>query len=149
MFSPAGFLSVVAWVSERFEFATDYSLGDISDVLEPVIDDPFNFTLYFLHFYTTHRQDLHTCHKRAVDGLSNLGEEADIQLFDPFHFRYAIGSYLCREQVIDLADMVYRVFPLVASMLIGRLGVMSPLQRFPRPTEPSSPISAEVPVTVR
>src|SRR5512137_10161 len=39
--------------------------------------------------------------------------------------------------------------PLVASMLIGRLGVISPLQRLPRPTDPSSPISAEVPVTVR
>src|SRR5512137_1362522 len=39
--------------------------------------------------------------------------------------------------------------PLVASMLIGRLGVISPLQRLPRPTEPSSPISADVPVTVK
>ena len=40
-------------------------------------------------------------------------------------------------------------FPLVASILMGLCGVIRPLQRLPRPTLPSSPISADVPVTVR
>ena len=39
--------------------------------------------------------------------------------------------------------------PEVASIDMGLHGVIKPLALFPLPTEPSSPISAEVPVTVR
>lgn len=38
--------------------------------------------------------------------------------------------------------------PEVASMDMGRYGVIRPLQRLPRPTDPSSPFSCERPVTV-
>ena len=36
-------------------------------------------------------------------------------------------------------------FPAMASSVIGRHGVMKPFGRFPRPSCPSSPASAEVP----
>ena len=58
-------------------------------------------------------------------------------------------AILFETRLYILPEWLIGFLPLAASMLIGRCGVIKPLQRLPRPTEPSSPISAEVPVTVR
>ncbi len=105
----AGFCWLCHGCSERFEFTADDSLGYIGDVLEPVIDNPVDFTLDLLYFRAGGGQNLHACHQRTVDWLPDLGEEPDIHLFDSFYPLHAIIGHLRREQVIDLPDMVDRV----------------------------------------
>ena len=82
-FFPDGFYLFCHVPSECFKFATNYLLGNFGYVLKPVVYNPVDFTLDLLHFDSLSGQNLHTCHKRAVNGLSDLGEKTDIHFFNP------------------------------------------------------------------
>jgi len=85
-----------------------------------------------------------------VDGAADLGEQSDAEVADTLDLRDDAFSAIWVESRLYIFPMwLTGFFPDVASMLIERLGVMRPFARLPRPTEPSSPCSALVPVVVR
>ncbi len=82
------------------------------------------------------RQDLDACHQRAVNRLADLGEEADIHLVNTVDLCDAVVCDLGGEQVVDLADMVDRVFSARCLHAHGTVGGDQPVAAVATPHGP-------------
>ena len=91
----------------------------------------------------------HLHERRVADGPPDPAHETALGLADLRELLDERGRDEPGCQIVELAHVGDGFFPATDSRVMGRPGVMSPFTRLPRPASPSSPASADVPVTVR
>src|SRR5512136_1578722 len=96
--------------SEGLELTGNYLLRDAGDVLKGGVHDGLDLPGDGLEARPVLRDDLGTRNEGLVDGVPDLGEDADVDLLDPLHLLHALPGDLGGEEVVDLPDVVDGVF---------------------------------------